>query len=46
MNEYDEEIEVAEDTKLYKEKNLASGEICFLPKGAKVHCKDFEYPGR
>ena len=39
MKEYEDEVQVAEDTKIYKEKNLKSGEVCFLAKGAKVYRK-------
>ena len=37
MKEYEEEVQVGEDTKIYKEKSLKSGEVCFLAKGAKVY---------
>ena len=41
LREYDEEVVVAEDTKLYRDKNLMSGELGLLSKGTKVNCKDF-----
>ena len=41
LKEYDEEVVVAEDTKLYRDKNLMSGELGLLSKGTKVNCKDF-----
>ena len=44
LREYDEEVEIAEDTKLYQEKNLMSGELGLLSKGTKVNCKDFDKP--
>lgn len=44
LREYDEEVEIAEDTKLYQEKNLMSGELGLLCKGTKVNCKDFDKP--
>ena len=39
MREYEEEIQVNADTKIYREKNLKSGEVTFLAKGAKVYRK-------
>ena len=41
LREYDEEVVVAEDTKLYQNKNLMSGELGLLSKGTKVNCKEF-----
>ena len=44
LREYDEEVEIVEDTKLYQDRNLMSGVLGHLAKGTKINCKDFENP--